>query len=62
MNTASYIKGEVVLQAKRMLVHTNLPVKQIAYKLGFEDYSYFSRIFTQTTGVSPTDFRQKYLD
>lgn len=62
MSTALYIKGEVVLQAKRMLVHTSLSVKQIADRLGFDDYAYFSRLFTQTASLSPTDFRQKNLD
>ena len=62
MSTALYIKGEVVLQAKRMLVHTHLSVKEIADKLGFDDYAYFSRLFSQATGVSPTEFRQKSLD
>ena len=62
MSTALYIKSEVVLQAKRLLVHTHLSVKQIADRLGFDDYAYFSRLFTQTTGITPTDFRQKNLD
>ena len=62
MSTALYIKGEVVLQAKRLLVHTHLSVKQIADRLGVDDYAYFSRLFTQTTGITPTDFRQKNLD
>ena len=62
MNTALYIKAEVVLQAKRMLAHTNLSVKQVADKLGFDDYAYFSRLFSQTTGVSPIAFRQKNLN
>lgn len=61
MNTASYIKGEVVLQAKRILVHTSLSVKEIADRLGFDDYAYLSRLFSQTTGVSPTEFRQRNL-
>ncbi len=62
MSTALYIKSEVILQAKRMLVYTNLSVKQIADKLGFDDYAYFSRLFSQATGISPTEFRQKNLD
>lgn len=62
MSTALYIKGEVVLQAKRMLVHTHLSAKEIADRLGFDDYAYFSRLFSQATGVSPTEFRQKNLD
>ena len=62
MNTALYIKAEVVLQAKRLLVHTHLSVKQIADKLGFDDYAYFSRLFMQATGISPTEFRHQNLD
>ena len=62
MSTALYIKGEVVLQAKRLLCKTTLSVKQIADRLGFADYAYFSRLFQQTIGISPTEFRQKNLD
>ena len=62
MSTALYIKGEVVLQAKRLLCNTTLSVKQIADSLGFDDEAYFSRLFSQATGISPTDFRQKNLD
>ena len=62
MSTALYIKNEVVLQAKRLLVNTTLSVKQIADKLGFDDSAYFSRLFSQSTGVSPALFRHKSLD
>lgn len=59
MNTTLYIKNEVVLQAKRLLIHTDLAVKEIADRLGVDDYAYFSRLFTRTTGISPVLFRQK---
>ena len=62
MSTALYIKGEVVLQAKRLLSNTTLSVKQIANRLGFDDEAYFSRLFSQVTGISPTEFRKKNLD
>jgi len=62
MNTTSYIKNEAVLQAKRLLAHTDLAVKEIAYRLGIDDCAYFSRLFSQATGVSPTLFRQKNLE
>ena len=61
MSTALYIKGEVVLQAKRLLCNTTLSVKQIADRLGFDDEAYFSRLFSKATGVSPVAFRQKNL-
>ena len=62
MSTALYIKAEVVLQAKRLLCNTTLSVQQIADKLGFDDCAYFSRLFSQATGVSPVSFRKKNLD
>lgn len=61
MSTAAYIKGEIVLQAKRLLASTSLSVKQIAGRLGFDDGAYFSRLFSQATGISPTEFRQRNL-
>ncbi|MBP3483383.1 MAG: helix-turn-helix transcriptional regulator [Alistipes sp.] len=62
MNATSYIKNEAVLQAKRMLVHTDLAVKEISDRLGIADYAYFSRLFTQATGISPTLFRKRNLE
>ena len=59
MNATSFIKNEVVLRAKRQLVHTDLSIKEIADSLGINDHAYFSRMFTQATGVSPTLFRQR---
>ena len=59
MNATSFIKNEVVLRAKRQLVHTDLSIKEIADSLGIDDHAYFSRMFTQATGVSPTLFRQR---
>lgn len=61
MNATSFIKNEVVLRAKRQLVHTDLSIKEIADSLGIDDHAYFSRMFTQATGVSPTLFRQRNL-
>lgn len=61
MSTSDYIKNEAVLLAKRMLVHTDLSVREIADRLGIDDYAYFTRLFTRTAGVTPTAFRLRYL-
>jgi AraC-like DNA-binding protein len=55
------IKNRLILEAKRLLVHTSLSAKEIAYDLGYEDPAYFSRIFQLKTGESPSGFRAKYL-
>ena len=41
------IQDEIILQAKRKLVYTTASVKEIAQGLGFNDYSYFTRLFTK---------------
>jgi len=41
----------------RMLQTTDMHINQICYKLGIEDSSYFSRLFTKTVGQSPTAYR-----
>ena len=55
-----HIQDEIILQAKRKLVYTTASVKEIAHSLGFDDYSYFTRLFTKVAGVSPTLFRRTY--
>jgi AraC-like DNA-binding protein len=55
------IKNRIMLEAKRLLVHTAMSAKEIAYELGYEDPAYFSRLFQIKSGESPSAFRTKYL-
>lgn len=55
-----WIHQQVVLEAKRLLYYTNLDIKEIAFQLGYEDHTYFTRLFTKTVGLSPSAFRQKF--
>ncbi|GET46990.1 AraC family transcriptional regulator [Capnocytophaga felis] len=59
-SVSRHIQDEIVLQAKRQLVYTKASVKEITHSLGFDDYSYFTRLFTKVVGVSPTLFRKNY--
>ncbi len=59
--TVSYwIQQEVILEAKRLLYHTRLNVKEISHILGYEDHSYFSRLFRKAAGISAIAFREHY--
>lgn len=58
-SVSQYIMDRVVLEAKRLLYHTDKSVKEISFELGYEDYPYFSRIFTKATGMSALSFRNK---
>lgn len=54
------IKDRIILEAKRLLIHTNKTAKEIAYQLGYEDPAYFNRLFTIKTSDSPVSFRKKF--
>lgn len=56
------IKNRIILEAKRLLVHTSMTAKEIAYELGYEDPAYFSRQFLVKTGQSPSGYRSMYLE
>jgi len=52
------IRQRILLEAKRLLAHTDLTVAEIAYKLKFEDNSYFGRFFRKYARTSPANFRK----
>lgn len=54
------IKNRIIHEGKRLLVHTTLTVKEIAYQLNYDDVAYFIRFFSKSTGFSPTAFRKKF--
>ena len=57
-----HIQQRVILEAKRLLYHSDRSLKEIAAGLGYHDYPYFSRLFTKVVGIAPLTFRQKNLD
>ncbi|WP_286840836.1 MULTISPECIES: helix-turn-helix domain-containing protein [Sphingobacterium] len=54
------IKNRIILESKRLLAHTKMNVKEIAYTLNYDDDAYFVRFFTKHTGISPTSFRKQF--
>ena len=61
-STSEYIQQSIVLRMKRELAYSTQSIQEISRQLGFEDYTYFSRLFSKATGVSPSTFRDKYHD
>ncbi|MEY4488805.1 MAG: hypothetical protein RIQ79_1313, partial [Verrucomicrobiota bacterium] len=51
------IHDRLLLEAKRLLLYSDSTVSEIAYKLRFQDPSYFCRFFRLRAGVSPGEFR-----
>ncbi len=51
------IEDRLILEAKRLLIFTNLSVKEIAHQLGYKDPSHFSKIFKKKTGTTPQAYK-----
>lgn len=61
-SVSHHIQERIILEAKRLLYHSDKSVKEIAAVLGYDDYAYFSRLFTKVTGMSALAFRNKNFD
>lgn len=57
MSPITYINNRKISLAASLLSGTSLPVKEIAYKLGFENETYFTKLFKKLTSLSPLQFR-----
>jgi len=56
VNFIDYLTRIRMLEAKRMLKGGGLSIKEICYKIGYNDPNYFSRLFKKVEGISPTDY------
>jgi AraC-like DNA-binding protein len=60
MSPKQMIDERLVLEAKRLLVHTSESVKQIAYLLGFDEPTNFIKFFRRVSGSTPLEFRDAH--
>lgn len=58
--TSDLIAERIILEAKRLLIHSKNTVTEVAAELGYDDNSYFSRFFKKNCGESPVEFLTKY--
>ena len=52
-----YVAAQRMLHAKRLLANPTMPVGDVAMAVGFNDPSYFTRVFRKQEGVSPSEYR-----
>lgn len=57
---AEYIRKKRIFHAKEFLEKTDLPISQIVYDTGFCDYSHFSRVFKEETGITAREYRKTH--
>jgi AraC-like DNA-binding protein len=53
----THIHDRLIMESKRLLFHTDHSIKEIAFRLGFEDASYFNRFFKRMVNDTPVAYR-----
>ena len=54
-----HIQQRIILEAKRKAAYVRKSMKEIAYDLGFDDISHFSKYFKKASGISFSDFKKE---
>lgn len=61
-SASQLIRQELIMEAKRLLVNTDLVVERVSDHLAFDDPAYFGRFFKRETGFTPGAFRDMMLE
>lgn len=61
-NFVSYLTRIRIERAKALLDHRNLRVYEVADRVGYHNYAYFSKLFKKVVGVSPEEYRESAAD
>lgn len=57
LSALELLHERVLLEARRLLAFTEMPVAEVASAVGFDDAQYFSRFFAQRVGAAPSRYR-----
>ena len=60
MKAIDYIHALRLEEAKQMLETSNLPVEAVANEVGYEDTSFFGRLFRRKIGLTPAQYRMRF--
>jgi AraC family transcriptional activator of pobA len=58
---SDHISSHLILEAKRLLLHTDNTINEIAFQLSFNDASHFVKFFKRMEQITPFQFREKYF-
>lgn len=60
MNTSinSYLIDKRIDKAKSLLEHSDMPVHAVSMEVGYNNFSYFTKLFREKTGQTPNEYRK----
>lgn len=60
MSVAQYLRQLRLCRAMELLRHNRQTISEVAAECGFDDSNYFSVVFHQAFGVTPSGYRQRF--
>ncbi|MFY8020244.1 MAG: helix-turn-helix domain-containing protein [Bacteroidia bacterium] len=61
MSVSEIIETRKLIEAKNLLIHSQLSISEIGFELGYKDKSYFTSVFKKKSGQTPTEFREEMM-
>lgn len=59
LSVSGYLQEVRIDEAKKLLAGTTVQVNEVAARVGYDNFSYFSHIFREKTGLTPVEFRRR---
>ncbi|MBS1600781.1 MAG: helix-turn-helix domain-containing protein [Bacteroidetes bacterium] len=59
MSVSEIVETRKLIEARQLLLNTDLSISEIGYELGYNEKAYFTRVFSKKTGLTPTEFRNQ---
>ncbi len=58
ISAKEHIQNKLIIEAKRLLIFSNISNKELSYELGFDETAHFNNFFKKMTGLTPTEFKK----
>lgn len=60
VSISNYILQKRVDEAKKLLCGSSLPINTVSLHIGYSNFSYFTKMFKENTGLTPLEYRRKF--
>ena len=62
VNFLAYLTGIRMERARKLLLTTPLSVAEVSEQVGYGDYRVFTKVFTKSEGITPSQYRRDFMD
>ena len=60
-NLVAYITEKRLTKARELILTSNISLTDVAFLVGYSDYTYFNKVFRRYEGISPAQYREQYV-